>query len=359
MSDRPFTVAVTGLEGRDNPYPGVAIARALRAARGRSLRIVGLAYDPLLTGAFRRDLFDHVVLTALPADPPATQLRRLFEIHDDLGLDAVIPALDSELPLFARHADALRARGILSLLPPLAAVQARMKPRLQDLCARSGTACPRTAIVTDPHTLLADPSWPFPYFLKGSLADARPVRDAGEMLAVFGRLARRWGYPILAQEPVNGDEYDVCAVARPGGEPAAMAAMRKIGLSRAGKAIAAVFVDDPGAFDVAAALMRHLRWAGPLEVELVRDHSSGRFHLIEINARFPAWVAATAGPGPNLPDVLLRLLRNEELPATTTTPAGAAFVRISRTTLSDISLAGDLLATGRLVHHDAAVVPRG
>ena len=49
MSERPLTVAVTGLNATDNPGPGVAVIRALRDA-DPAIRIIGLAYDALDPG---------------------------------------------------------------------------------------------------------------------------------------------------------------------------------------------------------------------------------------------------------------------------------------------------------------------
>ena len=98
---KPVVVAITGLEGRDNPYPGCAIARALKAARGDEVSIIGFAYEPTLTGNLRADLFDHVYLTPLPGDPAAVLLPRIFEIHERTPIDIFIPALDSELAIFS------------------------------------------------------------------------------------------------------------------------------------------------------------------------------------------------------------------------------------------------------------------
>lgn len=343
-------VAITGLEARDNPYPGCAVARALRLARGDSIELIGLCYEPTLTGAFRHDLFDAVYLTPLPGDPAQALLRRLFEIHAERRIDVLIPALDSELPVYALHRAELEASGMRLLIPSVSAVQRRYKQRLPAWAALHGIASPRTEVVTDPATFWRQPEWSFPCWLKGSLADAIQVADQAEAEAAYWRLAARWGFPVLAQMPVIGDEFDVCAVARPGGEPVAMIAIQKTALSSAGKAIGAAVVDDPRAHAAALKVLRALEWEGPLELELMREGSSGRFHLIEINARFPAWVGATHDLGLNLPDLALRLALGEPLPKLTAPRAGAGFVRTSHTTLSSVDDLGRLLACGKLEH---------
>jgi carbamoyl-phosphate synthase large subunit len=125
--------------------------------------------------------------------------------------------------------------------------------------------------------------------------------------------------------------------------------IKKLALSRLGKAVAACVVDDPEAAEVAVRLVRALRWEGPLELELMRETSSGRLHVIEVNARFPAWVAITAGAGVNLPDLLLRQIMGEDFPVPGAPRAGTLFVRTSRTTLREASALGELLSTGSLL----------
>lgn len=345
------TVAVTGLEGRDNPYPGAAIARALRAARGDGVRILGLGYEPLLTGGFRADLFDAVHATPLPGAPAATLIPRLLEIHRAEPIDVLIPALDSELALFAEYRAELAAAGIRMAIPSAAAVKRRYKQRLAAWARAHGLFSPRTEVVTDPATFWRQEEWSFPCFLKGPLADAVEVSCQAEAEAVFQRLAARWGLPVLAQEALRGHEIDVCAVVRPGGEPLAMLSMRKTALSAAGKAIAAEVIADPVVEAEARRILAALDWEGPLELELLREHSSGRLFLLEINARFPAWIGIAPATGVNLPDLLLRLALAEELPAIPP-PHPVRFLRASRTTLGRVEQLGALLATGRLDHRD-------
>ncbi len=342
------TVAVTGLEGRDNPYPGVALARALRLARQKNVRIIGLGYDPVLTGAYRRDLFDAVYLSPLPSDPASTQLARLERIHAEDPIDLLIPALDSEIPVYAAHHEDLARLGIRAILPPLASIQLRLKSRLEGFARRHGFTSPRTETVTDPAAHWKSSAFGFPCFLKGHLADAIRVTNVDEAVAAFWRLVARWGYPILAQEPVLGDEVDVCAVMRRGGDPIAMVAMKKVVISSMGKAIAGVIFDEPAVLKEAAAMVKALAWEGPLELELVREIGTGKLSIIEINARFPAWVAATHGAGCNLPDILLKYALGEPMGSIPTPKAGTLFARTSRTTIGRIEDFAQLAATGCL-----------
>lgn len=350
MSHARPVVALTGLEGRDNPYPGVAIARCLREARGDDVVIVGFAYDPTLTGCFRNDLFDRVYLTPFPGDPPAVYLRRLREIHSAFPLDVIVPALDSELPLFARYRSLLAQEGIRMVIPPETSVKARTKQQLYGFCRGHAIFAARTEVITDPTRFFDQEDWNFPCYLKGALADAVLVDSRAEAIATYQLLAQRWGYPVLAQEPVPGDEYDICVVADRSSQPVASVAIRKTIINPSGKAAGGVVVEDREALDYAHHVIRCLEWEGPLELELVREWGSGRFTLIEVNARFPAWIALPAFAGVNMPDLLLRLALVEPIPEARRARPGTMFIRTSKTTLSRVEQLGTLAASGVVVH---------
>ena len=92
------TVAVTGLNATDNPGPGVAVIRALRAHPDFDGTVVGLAYDTLEPGIYASDLVYHVFLIPYPSQGLEAYEARLRYIHERVGMDAIIPTLDAELP---------------------------------------------------------------------------------------------------------------------------------------------------------------------------------------------------------------------------------------------------------------------
>ncbi|MCA9001469.1 MAG: ATP-grasp domain-containing protein, partial [Planctomycetes bacterium] len=122
----------------------------------------------------------------------------------------------------------------------------------------------------------------------------------------------------------------------------------------AGKAIGAEVVDCPEAIAAALKTLEALRWSGPLEIEMIRESSSGRFFLLEVNARFPAWVGITHQAGLNLPDLLLRIAMGEDLPEGGSARLGTRFLRGSHTNISRIEDLGILLSQGRLIHEEPA-----
>lgn len=60
MNKPTYTIAVTGLNATDNPGPGLAVIRALKAAKSFDVNIIGLSYETLEPGIYMRDLVDKV-----------------------------------------------------------------------------------------------------------------------------------------------------------------------------------------------------------------------------------------------------------------------------------------------------------
>ena len=108
----------------------------------------------------------------------------------------------------------------------------------------------------------------------------------------------------------------------------------------------------PALLALAAAVIRALKWRGPLEVEIIAadgEMTAESLRVIEINPRFPAWCYLTAAAGQNLPSACARLALGQTLalplPAYRT---GQMFVRISLDQVADMATFGQLSAIGVL-----------
>jgi carbamoyl-phosphate synthase large subunit len=167
--------------------------------------------------------------------------------------------------------------------------------------------------------------------VKGVFYDAYVVHDAAEAAWRFGQIARAWGYPVLVQAHVAGEEVNLTALGDGTGALIGPVMMRKQALTEKGKAWAGVAIDDRDLLEAGEHLVRALRWRGPLELEMLRD-AEGTLHLIEINPRFPAWIYLSHGVGRNLPAALLALMDGvgrDELPLAAPRP-GVTFIRHAR-----------------------------
>ncbi|HEY4240789.1 MAG TPA: ATP-grasp domain-containing protein [Kofleriaceae bacterium] len=342
-----ISVGITGIHLGENAQPGPGVARSLREALGADVRLVGLAYDVFDSGLYA-GVFDDAFLLPYPSAGPAAYGARLREVQALAGLDVLIPNLDVELPVLARLAPELRAAGIRTVLPSADALARRTKDRLPVLAGDLEIAVPSTVTITDRAGLArAGDALGFPLVVKGPFYEAEVAHSPGEAAAAFDRLAARWGLPLLAQQFIAGEEFDVIALGD-GTRAHGAVAMRKTVLTKAGKAWGAVTIRDPELLAVADRTVEILGWRGGLELELLRAKSDGTLYLIEINPRFPAWVYLATCAGVNLPLGALRLALGEPLPDYGDYRAGVFHVRHASEVIGDLSDLETLMTTGRI-----------
>jgi carbamoyl-phosphate synthase large subunit len=304
-------IGVTGFHATDNPQPGLAVTRALRRA-DPSWRIVALVYDRYDTGAFASDLIDAHAIVPYPTAGAEVLGARLHAISKRHPLDVVIPTLDAELPHYLALRPVLGSLGVHACLPTAAALRAREKRRLPSLGRRAGVRVPATLVLQTPEAVVrASLRCPFPQVVKGALVDSAVVHSADDFRAAAGELAAQWGYPILAQPVIPGEEYDVAGVARRG-LLISSAVMKKLGVTNKGTAWSGVTVDEPRLLDHLRRLVRVLAWDGPIEAEFLRT-AEGEDVCFEINPRFPSWIALAAEAAANLPATLVRLALGDEV----------------------------------------------
>jgi carbamoyl-phosphate synthase large subunit len=346
-----WTVAVTGMNARaDNPGPGCAVVRCLREHGAFRGRIIGLGYDALDPGLYHPGTSDDGYLLPYPSEGSAALLDRLDEILAEHPIDALIPCLDAELPNFIAIAPELARRGVRIALPDRQQLRARDKDRLPELCAALDLATPRCQRVTEPRFFEScdeDEDWAYPLVVKGLFYDAHVVEGPDDAKAHAARIAAQWGYPVLVQPFIAGEEFNLTALGDGAGGLIGAVAMRKRAVTEKGKAWAGVTVSEPELEEMAAKLAAHLRWRGPLEVETLRG-ADGKLYLIEINPRFPAWVYLTHGVDRNLPATLLRLLAGETIADLPPARAGALFIRYAEEVVIGLAQLESILVEGRV-----------
>lgn len=325
---RSLTVAVTGLNATDNPAPGVGVIRALRDARPRD-HFIGLAYDALDPGIYAQDLVQDVFLLPYPSQGLEPLISRLEYVHERVGLDVIIPTLDAELPAFIEAAPRLRELGIATFLPTREQLELRSKGQLAALGVRAGISVPATAVVTTAAELShVHTRVPYPLFVKGQFYGATLAHNLDEAVTAFHKIVAQWGVPIIVQSLVPGEEVNVVAVGDGRGRLTGAVAMKKLLITDKGKGWAGVTIRDPALLELTRAFMAATSWRGPCEIEAIRDRH-GRYHLIEINPRFPAWVYLASAAGVNLPRAVADLALGRRIGTLPEYAAGKLFVRIS------------------------------
>ena len=349
MIKRPLTIAVTGLNATDNPAPGVGVLRALRAASAED-HLVGLAYDALDPGIYAEDLAAEAFLIPYPSQGVEAFLGRLEYVHDRVGLDVIIPTLDSELPSFIDLAPRLREMGIATLLPTRRDLDARSKVQLAELGRRAKINVPATAIITDESDLLrVHEKVAYPLFVKGPFYGATLARGVDEAIVAYHKVIAQWGFPVIVQTLVTGEELNVVAVGDGEGGLVGAVPMKKMMITDKGKGWAGITVKDPELMRMTADFMRATRWRGPCEIEVMRD-GEGRYHLIEVNPRFPAWVYLSVAAGQNLPRAVVELALGQQVESFDDYEVGAMFVRISIDQVAKIGDFQRMVTMGEVIH---------
>ncbi len=357
MSNKQLTIAVTGMNASDNPGPGVPVIRALRAAEGFTGTIVGFTYDPLDPGVFMENICDHVYLIPYPSEGSHALLDRLADIQAKTPVDVIIPTLDSELPAFISMEKELNDLGIKTFLPSKECFDLRSKARFNELSQELGITVPRGKSITSPsvfQTLHNELSYPI--MIKGQFYDAFIAYNALEADQLFRSISAKWGLPVVVQEFIQGEEYDVVAVGDGVGGLIGAVPMKKMQLTDKGKAWGGVTICDPDMNDFVRDVIAKLKWRGPCELEIMKSQYDGRYYLIEINPRFPAWSYLAVGAGQNLQWATALLALGEKVAPYETYTVGTMFLRNSIDHIYPLSEFQEITTLGELhrMDHSAA-----
>jgi carbamoyl-phosphate synthase large subunit len=348
LSHLNITVAVSGLKTGDNPQPGVPVIRSIRA-EGFTGKIVGLVYDAMESGVFLEGIADEVYQMPYPSTGADSFLARLDYILSKSKIDVIIPTLDSEIPLYIRLEKELLERGVKTFLPTEDQFNLRDKIKLAQFFPPKGIDIPKTHLIQSADQIMKlKDEMDFPVIIKGRLYEAYKAKDVYEAQRYFYELQAKWGLPIIMQEIINGDEFNVVIVGDGKGKCLGMVPQRKLVITDKGKGFGGVVVKNPGLESYAKKVIEALSWRGPCELEIMKDEA-GVFYLIEINPRFPAWVRLAEGSGQNQPAAAVLLAMGEELIELPPFRPGTLFIRHAEDIISDISILGEISVNGELI----------
>jgi carbamoyl-phosphate synthase large subunit len=286
-------------------------------------------------GIYMDWIIDKSFLMPYPSGSGAAYLERLVHIKKSHGLDCVVPNLDSELPFYTKYASELEREGIRTFLPSLNQFRLRGKDKLNELSKQLDMKLPKTAVVTSESTLAeAVQSIGMPVMIKGCFYKAHRAQTLQEATAHYHALVAEWGYPIIVQEVVTGDELNVVGLGDGRGNTLGMVGVKKIWITGQGKMWTGVTVKHEKMLAAACSFVKKSCWRGPFELECIV--SGDDVYLIEINPRFPAWTYLATGVGQNLPAQLLRCSFGLPVAPMGDYPAGKLFVRYSYDMVTDM-----------------------
>ena len=338
MSKPKYTIAVTGLNAIDSPGPGIAVIRGLKVAESFDVRIIGLSYEAMEPGIYLHNLVDKTYQIPYPSAGQDVLFERLTYIREqEEKIDFLFPNFDAELYSFIKLHKRLEGElGIKMYLPTLEQFEARHKPNLYEFGTKYEITVPFAQMIfsaIDIHAVTEKMG--FPIVVKGKYYDAKIAYNNEQATQYFNKISAQWGLPILLQEFVQGTEVNVCGIGDGNGNLMGAVPMRKLYITDKGKAWAGVSLDDKELIEITRKMVANTNWRGPFEMEFVKT-SEGKYYLIEINPRFPAWCYLTVGSGQNQMEAMVNIAMGKKVEPFTDYKIGTMFIRYSNDLIVDI-----------------------
>ncbi len=329
-----YRVGVSGINAVDNPGPGIGIAKSVKES-GLEVKVIGFAYDAMEPGIYMDWLIDKSYIMPYPSEGEDIFIERLLYIKSKSGLDVVIPALDAELPLFIKNVQKLSSFGITTFLPTEEQFRLRSKDKLTEVAEKIEVKVPKTLVVTSYEDFVkAVEEVGFPVMVKGIFYKAYKAFNISQATSYFNSIASEWGYPIIVQEVVSGEEMNVVGVGDGEGSDFGLVAIKKLWITSLGKIWTGVTLKNEKLTAAAKRFVEAFKWRGAFEFECIVNGDD--IYLIEINPRFPAWVYFATGVGVNLPGRLLKAALGIEPERGSDYEAGKLYVRFTDDFVTDM-----------------------
>ncbi len=342
-------LAITGLNATDNPGPGVPLIRSLKHSEEFDAEIIGLIYDVLEPGIYMENLTKKNYLIPYPSSGLENLYERLSYIQQQEKIDVIIPTLDSELFGFVKLEDKLEELGINMFLPTFEQLNIRAKDKLFDFCSDNEINVPKNILVSSISELQKIPEdFDYPVVVKGIFYDAYIVNNLEEAKTAFLKISSKWGLPIIIQEYLKGDEFNVVALGDGTGQTIGAVAMRKLYITDKGKGWAGITIFDNNLIEISKKVIERIKWRSGMELEFIRSSETGQYFLLEINPRFPVWVYLAPNAGQNLPYALLQLALGNQVQPFDNYKVGTIFVRSSWDLITDISVFEKITTKGEI-----------
>ncbi len=326
-------IAISALASTDNPAPGLGVAKSLLDEH----ELIGLSYDPNESGNYL-GLFEKVYLMPYPTLGIEELIKRVKEIKQKSKIDAIIPNLDAELLLYIKYQKELEALGIKLFLPSQENFELRNKNQLAKLSNDLNIKYPKIFEINSVDDLIkiAKDELTFPFMVKGNYYKAYKVYNLESAIDAFYKISNEWGFPILLQEVVKGEEINLVGLGDGKGNLVGAVAIKKLSTTELGKVWSAITIDNQPLIELAKKFVSKTKWKGPFELECIANNQE--IIMIEINPRFPAWVYFATKVGINLPLMMSHLMEGKEVKANLSYPIGKLFIRYVEEDVVDFEL---------------------
>lgn len=322
-------VAVSGLNNTDNPAPGIPVIKGIQAKN----EIVGFSYDANEPGNYM-GMTAKTFLMPYPSLGYKELKNRLEYVQREEGIDAVIPCLDAELPLYIKYQEEIEEMGIKLCLPSLDNFELRNKNKLDGLSRKLKITYPRTYEVNSVAELMeCTKTSNFPLMVKGNYYKAYMSYNLDSAIENFYKISNEWGFPVLIQEVVTGEELNLVGVGDGKGELKGAVAIKKLTTTDIGKIWTGVTIQNDKMMQMAKDFVALTNWKGPFELECIVNMN--QVFMIEINPRFPAWVHFATEIGVNLPQMVVDIMEGVDNEPILTYPQNKMYVRYTGELVTD------------------------
>lgn len=274
----------------------VELLRAFRAAYttlNLPGRIIALDIDPLAPALGVSDC--HYLVP--PSDDP-DYLDAVVAVCRRERVGLIFPLIDDDIPLLARHREAIEATGAqLAVVSPEAAAITADKWLTTQFFQRLNLATPASWLPEQ-----FDPtSAAYPAFIKPRRGSAsnNAFRVHNEREAIF---FRDYVPDPIIQEYLPGPEITTDVICDGAGAILAIVSRQRIAV-RAGEVAKGVTIHDPRILEACVSIAQALPAVGPISVQCLLH--AGLPHFTEINARFGGGLPLSIAAGVDVPLLLL------------------------------------------------------
>lgn len=337
-------IAISGLNNTDNPAPGIPVIKSLKG----KYSLIGLSYDPNEPGNFM-NLVDKVYLMPYPSLGFDELKNRLLYLQEKENISAIIPNFDAELPLYIKYQNEINDMGIKLCLPNAKNFELRNKNKLDVLSKNLDITYPKTheiSTILELEKIVKDEHTHFPLMIKGNYYKAYKVENLEGAKEAFYKISNEWGFPILVQEVVYGEEINLVGVADGNGELKGAVAIKKLTTTSIGKIWTGITIQNEKLMQIAKDFVKQTLWKGPFELECMVNMNN--IYMIEINPRFPAWVYFATEIGINLPEIVINIMDGIDIEPQLTYPSNKMYVRVVDEFVTDFTNFIKLISTKEL-----------
>lgn len=283
--------------------PAAAVLKSLRAEGRYRLRLGAVDMAAHAVGFCLADWSARV-----PPSSHPEYVGSLLRIAIERGVQYVIPIIDEELAVWARHRDEFEQRGISVLVNPLECIEiANDKRRTAAHCARH--EIPHPACYS-PEQALDLPADAYPLFVKpvagrGSIGAARVASRDALVLQLRDRS------DLVVQSFVSGTEFTTDVLTDADGTIVALVPKERLEV-KSGMATKSVTRRVPVVEGLVERVIATFGIRGAANVQVIL-RADGSACLIEVNPKFATSLPLTVAAGVNIPQLLIAIARGEHV----------------------------------------------